>query len=97
MQFVDIFVTVVEPKLALFEMEIKSGFVHTSEFNQSDFSIGPKRFYAVDMRLASDKFIIAVLNTEMFVVSEIDQTIVTTPTVRIYDAFDIDTTTDQCL
>ena len=87
----------IESKLTLFEVKIESRFVHTSEFNQSDFSRGPKRFYTVDMRLASDKFIVAVMHTEMFVVAEINQAIVAAPAVRVNDAFDSDTTAYQRL
>lgn len=60
----------VASEFTLFEMEIESGFVYSSELNQSDFSMGPKRFDAVQMRLTPDKFIFAVTDTEILVITE---------------------------
>jgi len=90
--FVEIVVTVIESKLAVFKVELERGFVYISGF-----SMGPKQLYAVDIRFTSDKFIVAVMDTGILVISKVDEAIVTTPAVRVNDAFNIDVTAYQCL
>ena len=60
----------VEPKLTLFKMQIKSRFRKSSELCQTHFSNAPEVFNSVDMGLTVCKFVVSVLNPMMFFVTQ---------------------------
>jgi len=47
----------------------------------------PEAFNAVDVVAAFGKFVLTVIDTKVFAIANINQTIITTPTVRVDDAF----------
>ena len=87
----------VKPKLTLFQMEIKSVFLHASKANQAGFGIGPKAFYAVDLAMRIRKLILTMLYPVMLLIAKVYQSIVATPSVRMDDAFRVYPSTDDAL
>lgn len=76
----------VEPELCLFQMQIEGVPGHAIELHQSALGITPKALNAVDMNRASCKFIVAVVDSQMFVKANINQSVVTAPAVGVDDA-----------
>lgn len=64
-----VFVSIVVPKLTLFDMQVKRMFMHSSELCQSDFTKPPKVFNTVDMVASIGKFITAMLYPKMLFIS----------------------------
>ncbi len=87
----------VKPKFALFQMKIKAVLLQTSKFDQACFGIGPKTFYPIDVRVLIGKFIRAMFHTKMFLITEIYQTIISTPAIRMDDAFQRNTSSYNAL
>ena len=56
----------VEPKLTLFKMQIKSRFRKSPELCQAHFSNAPEVFNSVNMGLAVGKFVVSMLNPRCF-------------------------------
>ena len=88
---------VVKPKFALFQMKIKAVLLQSSEFNQARFGIGPETFYPINMRLLIGKFIVAMFHTKMFLITEIHKAIIATPDIRMDNAFQFNTPSDNAL
>lgn len=72
-------------------------FIHTSKTIQAGLGETPEPLDAVDMGIASDEFILSVIDPQVLVITDINQAIVTPPTVRIDDAIECDTTADNPL
>jgi len=75
----------------------KGGFAHPSESCEARFCKAPEAFYSVDMSFAPGEFVTAMIHTEMLAIANIDKAIVTTPAVRIDDAFWLDLATNNGL
>ena len=75
--------SIIKPKFRFFQMQIKSRLLHTFKFSKSGFGISPKPFNAIYVRSASDKFIRTMINTKVFFITNVNQAIVTSPTVRM--------------
>ena len=78
----------IEPKLTLFKMQVKYTWDHATETKQARLSTPPEAFDSVDVIRAFGKFILAMINREMLTVTNINQTIIATPAVRVDDAFE---------
>jgi len=87
----------VEPKLTFFQMQVEGAWVHAAEANQPGLGMPPEAFDAVDVSVPFGKFVLAVIDAQMLAVTDIDQAIVTTPAIRIDDAFEFDLATDNLL
>ena len=72
----------VEPKLALFKMQIKSGFGESPELGQAHFCNTPGVFDTVDMRFFIGEFIVAMLHSVMFFITQINQTVITLSPIK---------------
>ena len=68
-------------------MQVEGTGSHTSETNESCFCMPPDAFNTVDVVAAFGKFIFAMINTKVLAVTNIDQTVIATPAVRVDDAF----------
>jgi hypothetical protein len=87
----------VEPKLALLEMQIKALFFQAPETSQGGFGVPPKAFYLVDMTRTAGKFIVAMIDPEMLLVSQVHQAVVSSPSIGMDDTFNVDSAPDHGL
>ena len=78
-------------------MQIESIFIHSTKPSQSSFGKSPKPFDTINVGVSIGKFIFSMIDTKMFSISDIDESIVTTPSVILDDAFHGDTTSDDSL
>ena len=85
-QFVEILTSVIKSKLTFFEMQVKGAGSHAAEANQACFSITPEAFNPVDVSTALDKFILTVIDSQVFAIADINKTIIAAPTVRVDNA-----------
>ena len=77
----------IEPKLTLFKMQIKSRFRKSPELGQSHFSDAPEVFNSVNMGLAVCKFVVAMLNPVMLFIAQVNETVITFPSIGVDRAF----------
>ncbi len=66
-----------------FQVQIESLCRHAIELLQPSFSIRPKAFYSVDMNIADGKHIFGMIDSKVLAVTDINQSIITTPAIRI--------------
>ena len=78
-------------------MQIKGRLNHASELGKPGFGEAPENFNAVDMRLPSDKFIFSMIHSDMFPVSQVDPSVIPSPSVRVNNALQINTSPDNAL
>lgn len=78
---VDIFMSVIEPEFTFFQMIIIRFFPDSTKFSKPGFSIAPEAFYPVNMGIPSGKFILSMVNSKVFFIPQINQSIVSTPTI----------------
>ena len=76
----------IESPLALLQMQIESACGDTIELLQATLSKAPEAFNAINMCRASDELIRAMIDSEVFRVSDINQAIVAAPAVRVDDS-----------
>ena len=72
-------------------------FIHTSESIQAGLGKAPEALDAVDMGLASDKFILAVIDSQVPAIANVNQAVVTPPAIGIDDAIQGNVTSDNRL
>ena len=75
--------SMIKTKFGFFQVKIKSTLRHAIEFCQTSFCETPERFDTVNMAFAIDKLTIPVMNPEMLIKADIDQSIITTPSIRM--------------
>ncbi len=73
----------VEPKLALLEMQIKSGLGQTSKLCKAHFSDAPKVFDTINMRCFISELIVSMLDSIMLFITQIDQTVIAFPAIGV--------------
>ena len=78
-------------------MQFEGARVHAAKANQPGLGIAPEAFNAVDVSMPLGKFVLAVIDAEMLSVTNINQAVVTTPAVRVDDAFEFDLATNNRL
>ena len=71
--------------------------IHTTETYHPGFCKPPEPLNTVDMGAVPDKFVLPVIDPEMLSIADIDQTIVSTPAIRVDDAVERDTSPDNAL
>lgn len=67
--------------------------MESTEAHDPHFGNGQKTFNPIDMRMLVGKFIVAVFHSEMFLISQVYQAIVTTPAIRVNNALKLYTAT----
>jgi hypothetical protein len=72
-----------EPKLALLEMQIKSGLGQTSKLCKAHFSDAPKVFDTVNMRYFISEFIVSMLDSIMLFITQVYQTVIAFPAIGV--------------
>lgn len=71
--------------------------IHTTESRQPGLCKSPKAFNAVDMRMTSHELILAMIDPEMFSVTDINQAIISAPAIRVDDAVEGDASSNNAL
>ena len=73
----------IESKFAFFQMQIEGLFGYSSELREPHFSPSPEVFNAVNVIMAVCKFIVSMLNSIVFLITVINQSVVGFKAVRI--------------
>ena len=73
----------IESKFAFFQMQIEGLFGYSSELRESHFSPSPEVFNAVNVIMAVCKFIVSMLNSIVFLITVINQSVVGFKAVRV--------------
>lgn len=87
----------VKPEFTLFQMQMKALFSQPSEPGQPGFGIAPEAFYPIDMTLLISKFILGVVHPQMLLIPDVHKAVVASPAIRMDDALQIDTASNDCL
>ena len=66
-------------------MQMEGAFSHSVELRQAMFGITPKALDSVDVVRSKSELIVAVIDPEVLVETQIDQAVVATPAVRVDD------------
>ena len=90
-------VTMVEPELSLLQVPVKRVPWHAVELHHPALGIAPKTLDAIDMNVASGKFISAMVDSQVFVKADIDQSVVAPPAVSVDDTGNIGFASDDRL
>jgi len=80
--------SMVEPEPTLFQMPVEAMFGNGVELRKSSFGKTPKGFDAVDMIPSPDELVVAMIDPEMPVKTDVHQSSWPTPTVGVDDAVD---------
>ena len=80
-----------------FQMQIKSFRRHAVELLQSPFGMRPETFYPVDVNIANGENIVRMINSQMFRIPDINQSIVAAPAVRMNDRIERDLAANNVL
>ena len=72
---------VIEPKFTFFKMIVKGIFSDSTELRVSGFYETPQALNAVNMGFPSNKFLLPMVYSKVLFVPQIDQSIVTAPTI----------------
>src|SRR5438445_713751 len=75
----------VETELTFFEVQAQGGAGESAELGQTHLGDAPEVLNAIDMRLAFDKFIAAMIHPVMLLVAQVHQAAVALPTIGIDD------------
>ncbi len=67
------------------QVQIESLRRHAVEPLQAAFGIRPETFYFVDVNIADSKNIVRVIDSQMFGITDIEQSVITAPAVRMND------------
>ena len=73
-------------------MKVEGASGYSMKFYQSVFSKGPEGFDSIDMAFASGKFISTMMYSIVLLITQIHQAIVTSPLIRMDNAFRGDST-----
>ena len=73
----------IESIFTFFQMQIESLFRHAIELVQSSFGIRPETFYSINMIITDGKDIIRMNDSKMLGVTDINQSIITSPAIRM--------------
>jgi len=79
--FIQILFSVIQPKLGLFEVQEEGFLVHAPLKRARRDLAPPGAFYTVDMSLTPGEFITAMIDLEVFTVPDINQAIITAPSI----------------
>lgn len=72
-------------------------FCNAIELGQASFGIAPEALDAVDVRVSVGEFILCVLDSQVFFVTDIDQAVVASPSVRVHHGVEADAAADGFL
>jgi hypothetical protein len=72
----------IEPKFAFLQMQIEGASRDSIELLEPPFSIAPEALNAVDVMFSTHELVLAMIDSEVLRISNINQAVITTPTVR---------------
>lgn len=87
---IDINLPMIEPKLALLQVQVERVWVHATAFGEPRLGITPEPFDPVDMAAGSHKFSNSVIDSQMLSITQVDKSIVGAPPVAVNDAIQAD-------
>lgn len=87
----------VKAKLGFFQVQIERMLRYTVKLRQASFRIAPKGLDAIDMPIAIRKFILAMVYPKVFVKTNINQAIISTPTIGVNHGVRFDTPSANAL
>ena len=87
----------VKPELGFFQMKQKHALAETVEFQHSSLSERPKAFDSIYVPGFVREFVDMMINTKMFLKTEIDKTVIADPTVGMNDGVETDLTPNNSL
>ena len=71
--------------------------MNPTEARQSGFGISPERLNSVYMRFTTGKFILSMMNSKVFFVTEINKTIIASPAITVDDTIEVNLSSDYGL
>ena len=71
----------IKAKFGFFQVQIKGMFRHAIEFCQTSFCETPERLDTVNMPLTTGKLVIPMVNPEVLIKADIDQSIIASPSI----------------
>ena len=77
----------IKAKLSLLQVPVKSLLRDPVEFSQASLGVTPERFNSVDMVTSPGKFVLAMMDSEMLVKTQVDQSILSSPAIGVNEAF----------
>ncbi len=80
----------IKPIFTFFQMQIKGSCRYAVKILQAAFGIRPETFYPVDMNIADGENVVRVIDTQMFRIPDINQSIVAAPAVRMNHRIETD-------
>ena len=87
----------VEAEFGFFEVEVKRLLGHAVEFGEPAFGVAPEALDTVDMPLPTSEFICAVIDSKMFVETDVHQAVIPSPPIGVDDRMRIDMTANNRL
>jgi len=78
-------------------MQMEGHFTQTPKFGKSGLGIAPEAFDSIDMTFTLDKFILPVVDSEVFFLTKVNEAIVPSPAIRMNDASETCTTSNNRL
>ena len=78
---IEIIMAMIKTKFGFFQVQVKSMRRHAIELSQTPFCKAPERFDTVNIPLSIGKFILSMMNPEVFVKSKISQSLLTLPAI----------------
>ena len=78
-------------------MQMEGHFTQPSKFGKPGLGIAPEAFDSIDMTFTMDKFVLPVIDSEVFFIPKVNEAIVPSPAIRMDDAFEIYTTSNNRL
>ena len=82
---IEILAAVIEAEFGLFEVKVERMGRNPLELGQPVFGVSPEALDTVDVRLAMDKLISSMMDSQMLSIAEIDQPVIAPPAVRMND------------
>ena len=78
-------------------MQMKSHFTASSKFGKPGLGVAPEAFDSIDMTFTMNKFVVPVIDSEVFFITKVNEAIVASPSIRMNDAFEIYPTSNNLL
>src|SRR5688572_20689407 len=83
--------------LTFFQMQIESIGWDTIELLQSSFGLRPETFYSINVNITNSKNIIRMIDSQMFRITDLNQSVVTAPPIGMNHRIEVNFPTDNSL
>lgn len=87
----------IKAKFSIFQVQIERVFGYGVKFCKTALCIAPERLNAIDMPFSIRKLILAMVHLKVLIKPNIDQVIVTSPTIRVSHRVRLDMAADNTL